>query len=459
MDNDRVAIITDSEEIVEELVQILEFVGYDVSVYQIANSIISQNDIQLIIVYNKSLKTTQEVVRFIKTTSETKDIPIITIIDGKDYVTLLELYQIGISDYIEFPIIDVEAISKIALHIELKKNREKIESLYKELRDSLELSTQLKKLMLPNSIAFENRVWITSNYLPSQIVGGDIYDYFSVGDDVYIYVADISGHGIQSALLCSAVKSLIRSAAQRVSSVADIINELSESIRTVLGHNYITGLFIKITGDKVNYINCGHPSIITYDEKNFTVMDMKTIFPIGLFDYTYTSDDTGYFEIEPGKTYMAYSDGLYSIFERLRPTENSMNLLIEFLNKDISGSIPEILPLTIASTMKRKYNELPDDYSLVSFGKVNKSAYFSKSEFTGRMSVILDEKIEPLVNELLKHIYSDEYTLLVNDHERYITIVAKGIETGRILRKLPMSISISFHNIDCLKIFKQGKIN
>ncbi|WP_448374472.1 PP2C family protein-serine/threonine phosphatase [Fervidobacterium sp.] len=459
MTNDRVAVITDSVEVLEELIQILEFVGYEVNVYSVANEVLSTDNVQSLIIYNKSLKITQEMVRFIKTTGNVKDIPIIAVINEKYYVTLLELYQIGISDYIELPIIDVEAISKIALHIELKKNREKIESLYKELKDSLELSTQLQKLMLPNSIALEKDVWITANYMPSQIVGGDIYDYFSIGDDVYIYVADISGHGIQSALLCSAVKSVIRSAAQRSSSVVDIVNELSESVKTVLGHNYITGLFMKITGNTVEYIDCGHPAIIEYDGKEFKVMDMKTVFPIGLFDYTYIEEDIDFFELQAEKIYMAYSDGLYSIFEKLRPNENSMNILLDFLNKDISGTIPEVLPQSIAATMRRKYSELPDDYSLVSFGKATNSIYFSKSDTLDIMNLEIDREIKVLLDELLKNVYSDEYTLLVNDYDRYFTILAKGIETGKILRKLPMSIALSYHNIDCLKVFKQLKAN
>ncbi|SDH54612.1 Stage II sporulation protein E (SpoIIE) [Fervidobacterium changbaicum] len=245
MPSDRVVIFTDSPDNIQDIVQLLEFVGYDVSIESDVSTFLKNNNIQVVLVYYQLLKNAQEVVRYIKTTQSTKDIPVIVLIQEKNYVTLLELYQIGISDYIEFPIIDVELISKIALHIELKKNREKIESLYKELRESLDLASSLQTLMLPEPIEMCNGIWITSNYMPSQIVGGDIYDYFTVGEDVYLYTADISGHGVQSALLCSAVKSVIRSAAQRGLYISEVVNELQDSMKTVLGHNYVTGLFLK----------------------------------------------------------------------------------------------------------------------------------------------------------------------------------------------------------------------
>jgi len=143
MPSDSVVILTDSPDVVQETAELLQFVGYDVRIVSDVSTILKKAGAQLILVYYRLLRNAQDVVRYIKTTGEIKDLPVIVIIEEKNYVTLLELYQIGISDYIELPIIDVELISKIALHIELKKNREKIENLYKELRDSLNLASLL----------------------------------------------------------------------------------------------------------------------------------------------------------------------------------------------------------------------------------------------------------------------------------------------------------------------------
>jgi len=452
MPSDSVIILTDSPNAIKDTAELLQFVGYDVSIVSDVSTILKKAGAQLILVYYRLLRNAQDVVRYIKTTDEIKDLPVIVIIEEKNYVTLLELYQIGISDYIELPIIDVELISKIALHIELKKNREKIENLYKELRESLNLASSLQTLMLPEPVQVCDGIWITSKYMPSQIVGGDIYDYFTVNKDVYLYTADISGHGIQSALLCSAVKSVVRSAAQRNLNMADMINELQESLRTVLGHNYVTGLFLKIRGNEVEYINCGHPPLIVYDGHRFSKMMMKSIFPIGLMDYKYTSEDCGRFELQNGLTFIAYSDGLYSIFERIRSSEDSMRLLLEFLNKEISGIMPEALPFAVANALKKRYSELPDDYSFVAFGRSQGINYYSEN--SKYETIPFDQNMKELVNEILLGVSGDNYTLLINDHERYWSIVTKNVEIGRILRKLPMSITMSFGAVECVKLFK-----
>ncbi|MGC9771696.1 SpoIIE family protein phosphatase [Fervidobacterium islandicum] len=451
MPSDRVVIFTDSPDNIQDIVQLLEFVGYDVSIESDVSTFLKNNNIQVVLVYYQLLKNAQEVVRYIKTTQSTKDIPVIVLIQEKNYVTLLELYQIGISDYIEFPIIDVELISKIALHIELKKNREKIESLYKELRESLDLASSLQTLMLPEPIEMCNGIWITSNYMPSQIVGGDIYDYFSLNEDVYLYTADISGHGVQSALLCSAVKSVIRSAAQRGLYISEVVNELQDSMKTVLGHNYVTGLFLKIRGSKVEYINCGHPPLIIYDGANFTTMNLKSVFPIGLLDYRYTPEDCGSFEMQEGLTFVAYSDGLYSIFERIRASEDSMQLLLEFLNKEISGIMPEALPFATANALRRRYYEIPDDYSFIAFGRSFGSAYYSEN--SKYEMIPFERTLKSLVDDIILRA-ADHYAVLINDHGKFWSIATKNVEIGPILRKLPMSITISFDTVECIKVFK-----
>ncbi len=452
MPSDSVIILTDSPDVIQDTAELLQFVGYDVSIASDVSTILKKTGAQLILVYYRFLRNAQDVVKYIKTNGEIKDLPVIVIIEEKNYVTLLELYQIGISDYIELPIIDVELISKIALHIELKKNREKIENLYKELRDSLNLASSLQTLMLPEPVQACNEIWITSKYMPSQIVGGDIYDYFTVNNDVYLYTADISGHGIQSALLCSAVKSVVRSAAQRSLNMADTVNELQESIKTVLGYNYVTGLFLKISGNEVEYINCGHPPLIVYDGHRFSQMMMKSVFPVGLMDYNYTSEDCGRFELQNGLTFIAYSDGLYSIFERIRSSEDSMRLLLEFLNKELSGIMPEALPFAVAGALKKRYSELPDDYSFVAFGRSRGINYYSEN--SKYETIPFDQNMKELVNEILLSARADNYTLLINDHERYWSIVTKNVEIGRILRKLPMSITMSFDAVECVKLFK-----
>ncbi|MGC8956043.1 MAG: SpoIIE family protein phosphatase [Fervidobacterium sp.] len=457
--SDKLCLLTKNPEITIELQELLSFVGYEILEFNTINSLFDSlydsqkfDDIQLILVYSPNVKESFSWIRTLKTDVNFKSIPVILVSEKKEYNIILDAYQLGISDFVELPIIDVELISKVALHIELKKSREKVENLYLELKESLNLATKLQKLTLPSEIFAANKFWFTSQYLPFQVVGGDIYDYFDIDGIIFGYIADISGHGVQSALLCSAVKSLVRSLAARGLSVVDVVNGLYEGIRTSLANNYLTGIFFKIFPDaNFEYINCGHPNIITYDGANFEMMELKNTFPIGLFEYTYSQEEMGRFFIEDGKVYIFYSDGLYSVFEKLYPWENSHKLLLKFLKERISGVPGEILPFYLEQNFHKLYGDIPDDYSVICLGKSDEYCLFEKNK---RIVHTNDEKIINLLEKLEHSQMSDEYIIFSNIHNKDFVILTKFIETGYILRSLPMSISLSFGDISSIRVFK-----
>lgn len=449
--SDKICIISDVPSVTTEMGELLKFVGYDVVECNDLKDFIQQENIQIAIIYSDKVSKCFDWIKRIKTDSNLRSIPIILTVEKKEYNLLFDAYQIGISDYIELPIVDIELISKIALHVELKKNREHMENLYLDLKESLSLATQLQKLMLPPSILLKNNIWFTSHYLPAQVIGGDIYDYIDLDGEIIGYIADISGHGVQSALLCSAVKSIVRSTVNRSTSIIDVVNELYDGIKMSLIHNYITGIFFKIwKNGNVEYINCGHPSIITYDGKRFQELEMKNTFPIGLFDYIYTQEDVGVFNLDDNLSYILYSDGLYSGFEKKNPNLNSIDLLFEFLNREISGIMHEVIPFYLEHTLKKLYGEIPDDFSIVSFGRAKKYVYLDKNI---KLKNTNDTKIDELIALFSNYTLSDEYTVLYNDHDEYKVILCRDIETGYLLRKLPMSISLNFGEVSAIKLF------
>ncbi len=451
--SDKICVLSNREEVVSELLELLNFVGYEIFLVNSVENLNMENNFQIILVYSSNAHESFTWIKKIKTNSKLKDIPIILIVKKKEYNILFEAYQIGISDFIELPVVDIELISKVALHIELKKNRERIENLYAELKNSLSLATNLQKFMLPPEISLKNCLWFTSSYLPAQIVGGDIYDYFEVDGKVFGYIADISGHGIQSALLCSAIKSAIRSSTSRNTSITDIVNELYEGAKSILANNYLTGIFFKIDLDgSVEYINCGHPSVIVYDGKDFYPLDMRNTFPIGLIDYTYSIEDVGKFYIEKGKAYLLYSDGLYSFFEKRYPNESSHKLLFEFLKREIAGVPSEILPFYIENIIKKLYAEIPDDYSVVCFGKNEHFCFVDKERKIMNTS---SKTVRDIAKKLEQNSFLDDYAILCNEYKTYSVFMTKGIEIGHILKNLPMSISLSFGEVAMVKVFYQ----
>jgi len=64
--------------------------------------------------------------------------------------------------------------------------------------------------ILPGDL--DGPVRVTARYLPSQELAGDSYDYRWIDDDhLFVYLIDVSGHGIGPALLSVSVHNMLRS--------------------------------------------------------------------------------------------------------------------------------------------------------------------------------------------------------------------------------------------------------
>jgi PAS domain S-box-containing protein len=74
----------------------------------------------------------------------------------------------------------------------------------------LERAAAYMASIMPNGLA--GPVEVNSRYLPSRELGGDCFDYTWIDDDhLLIYLIDVSGHGIEPALLSVSVHNMLRS--------------------------------------------------------------------------------------------------------------------------------------------------------------------------------------------------------------------------------------------------------
>jgi sigma-B regulation protein RsbU (phosphoserine phosphatase) len=92
-------------------------------------------------------------------------------------------------------------------------------------------------------------------------VGGDLYDYYHKGDDLFFIIGDVSGKGVSAAMFMSATVNLFRSAVLRLQSPKSILEEvnsvLSEHNPSLMFVTAIIGRLNMPTG-QLWYCNAGH---------------------------------------------------------------------------------------------------------------------------------------------------------------------------------------------------------
>lgn len=93
-------------------------------------------------------------------------------------------------------------------------------------------------------------------------IGGDYYDYLSLGDDrVGIVVADVSGKGVPAALLMATFRAALRSEARRGRPIPDVVNDVHRTLSDSMDDShYVTAVYGELDpgSGTFSYVNCGH---------------------------------------------------------------------------------------------------------------------------------------------------------------------------------------------------------
>jgi serine phosphatase RsbU (regulator of sigma subunit) len=148
------------------------------------------------------------------------------------------------------------ALEKAILHRQILEK----ELLDKQLQMAIDVQTHLLPLSDPQIPGFE----IAGICIPAEKIGGDYYDYLYLADGTLgVVVADVSGHGISSALVMSAFRSLLRTYTQHKGSPSDIACKINTRLPEFTGgDHFITMVYgiLEPVKNRMTFTRCGHPS-------------------------------------------------------------------------------------------------------------------------------------------------------------------------------------------------------
>lgn len=170
-------------------------------------------------------------------------------------------------------------------------------------------------------------------FKPLAGVSGDLYDFFYNDNQLLgLGIFDVSGHGIASGLVTMLVKNIIEQEfyAGLNDSLDDVISLINSRVITEKGNieNYLTGILIRINGNKIELVNAGHPKAILYNsqKKQCSYIDSdnhEQCGVIGIPDFP-VNVDVIEFEMNSGDELILYTDGITEL-------ENSKH---EFFGKE-----------------------------------------------------------------------------------------------------------------------------
>jgi serine phosphatase RsbU (regulator of sigma subunit) len=176
----------------------------------------------------------------------------------------------------------------------------------------LQIAHDIQMGILRYDFPQEQDMTVHADLLPVREVGGDLYDFYRKGHNLWFIIGDVSGKGVPAAMFMSAAVNLFRSALGHLTSPKSIMEEMN----AVLSENNPSVTFVttfigclNIPSGHLAICNAGHlPPIIKSKDSNVRTLDLVRNVPLG-FDgnFGYTEDSC---QLGDGETLVLYTDGV-----------------------------------------------------------------------------------------------------------------------------------------------------
>lgn len=208
-----------------------------------------------------------------------------------------------------------------------------------KINNDLEHAQSIQQGLLPQNLSEISQFSIGASYLSADAVGGDYYDVFQISPEIFgIVVADVSGHGVSSALIMSMVKILLKTFANNYSPSKTLEQINKTFLSETKTDNFVTIFYALLDTKKhqLRYTSAGHCPILFFDRKKCKSKQLKAdgLF-LGVFEDMMLNESV--LDYDQGKTRLAlYTDGLIE-----SKNENDEMYGIERLEKIICESISD----------------------------------------------------------------------------------------------------------------------
>ncbi len=150
----------------------------------------------------------------------------------------------------------------------------------RKLRSEVEIASEIQKHILEKEETVIPSLEVAMASVPATEVGGDSLDIITGKDDnYYIYVWDVTGHGVPSGFVMMMVNSLISAFAQYEKNGANILAATNSIVKPRVKQNMMmTCIMLRWDeqSKKMYYTGAGHEHLLVYKAKADKVYKMKT---------------------------------------------------------------------------------------------------------------------------------------------------------------------------------------
>ena len=218
----------------------------------------------------------------IKSDNRTTNIPIIFLSAKAEAEDKIKGLELGGADYVTKPFDKGEVLARVRAQLKIQNLAKSMiranQDLLKKqesLDNDLKAAAEIQKSLLPKVLPGIQSIDVSWKFMPCQRIGGDLFNLLRLDEDHWaIYMLDVSGHGVPSAMVSVSVsqmlrpqtgyvvkKSIIPPPYYTVASPSDVLNELDMEYPIDRFEKFFTISYhvLNIKNGILKYSNAAHP--------------------------------------------------------------------------------------------------------------------------------------------------------------------------------------------------------
>lgn len=327
-----------------------------------------------------------EVCRELKSDERFAAVPIIFLsakAETKDKIKGLEL---GGADYVTKPFDRGEVVARCHAQLKIRDltkrltlaNRDLLEK-QRLIDEDLKAAAEIQRSLLPQEYPNVDIMDVAWKFMPCQSIGGDIFNLIRLDEDNWgIYMVDVSGHGVPSALVAVSVTQMMHSSKSvilkrsidhpphyQIVAPPEVLDKLDREYPIERFDKFFTITYIVLNGQskRILYSNAAHPppvllhpdGTLEFLDKGGTIIGMGGALPF----------EGGENQLRAGDKLFIYTDGIVE-YQDEDGNFYGEDRFFDEMKKLKDEPISSMIDGVIASVMDfGKNNEPQDDISLL----------------------------------------------------------------------------------------------
>jgi len=308
-----------------------------------------------------------ETLEKIRSDRDSGDLPVIMATAKDASEDVVAALKLGANDYVTKPFDFPVVLARVQTQLQLKRSREALARAHHKMKKDLEAAARIQASLLPSEqvVEFEG-ARVAWRYVPCDELAGDTLGIVRLDDrSVGVYVVDVSGHGVPSALLSVSLSRVLKSeptssvlwttdpgsVEPRIASPLEVMTELSKRFPyDMQTGQYFTMVYavIDLKNQRLTYASAGHEPMIIVGSGREAEFGKSTGQPIALVPAMIMKStyEERTIEICPGDRIYLYSDGIPEAHDAggdQYGNERLIAKLAELLETDLDQGLPKVL--------------------------------------------------------------------------------------------------------------------